>query len=104
MADAKVSKELTPFNGTHQTYKTWANRIKDLFIKKNSNWHYNNMVLLHYIITRLSGISIDEPMSTIAVVGSIWHISMLYTYIQMSIQLNLSLCLESAKKMFQNII
>ena len=40
IADAKVSKELRPFNGTHQTYKTWANRVKDHFIKKNSDWHY----------------------------------------------------------------
>ena len=37
IADAKVSKELRPFNGTHQTYKTWANRVKDHFIKKSSD-------------------------------------------------------------------
>ena len=38
--EAKVSKELRPFNGTHTTYKTWANRVKDHFIKKNADWHY----------------------------------------------------------------
>ena len=40
IADAKVSKELKPFNGTHSTYKIWANRVKDHFIKKNSDWNY----------------------------------------------------------------
>ena len=37
-ADMKVAKELKPFNGTHASYKTWANRVKDHFKKKNSDW------------------------------------------------------------------
>ena len=37
-ADTKVTKELKPFNGTHATYKTWANRVKDHFKKKNGDW------------------------------------------------------------------
>ena len=39
-ADAKVSKELKPFNGTHASYKIWANRVKDHFTKKNPDWHH----------------------------------------------------------------
>ena len=39
-AEAKVSKELRPFNGTHATYKTWAKRVKERFIKKNADWYY----------------------------------------------------------------
>ena len=37
-ADSKVSKELKPFAGVAATYKTWANRVKDHFCKKNADW------------------------------------------------------------------
>ena len=39
-AEIKVAKELKPFNGTHAAYKTWANRVKDHFKKKNGFWGY----------------------------------------------------------------
>ena len=40
IAEAKVSKELKPFDGSHSKYEIWANRIKDHFKKKYSDWEY----------------------------------------------------------------
>ena len=39
-SEIKVAKELKPFVGTHGAYKIWANRVKDHFRKKNSDWAY----------------------------------------------------------------
>ena len=36
----KVSKSLVPFNGSSETYQTWANRMKDHFCEKNPNWSH----------------------------------------------------------------
>ena len=39
-ADATASNKLKPFNGTHASYKIWANRVKDHFTKKKPDWHH----------------------------------------------------------------
>ena len=38
VANAKVSKELKPFNGTDSAYRTWASRVKDHFKEVNPDW------------------------------------------------------------------
>ena len=40
ISEAKVSKELKPFDGSHAKYRTWANRVKDHFKKKYGDWEF----------------------------------------------------------------
>ena len=38
ITNAKVSKELKPFNGSDASYRTWAGRVRDHFKEANKEW------------------------------------------------------------------